>query len=88
MSTNGSSQSHPETSGWHFWVVDEELRGLTAKIKTQLVAGGREEGVGWRVRGDHILGNSTGDPLLAKGMHKAGLEGSHTQESQPLLLPL
>lgn len=32
MSTNGSSQSHPETSGWHFWVVDEELGGLTAKM--------------------------------------------------------
>lgn len=32
MSTNGSSQSHPETSGWHFWLMEEELSGLTAKV--------------------------------------------------------
>lgn len=32
MSTNGSSQSHPETSGWHFWVVEEELGGLADKM--------------------------------------------------------
>lgn len=43
--------------------------------KTQLVAGGTGQGVGWRVRGGHILGSSMEEPLLAEGMHKAGLEG-------------
>lgn len=61
------------TFGW--WM--RSLGGLQLKwgLKTQLGAGGRGEGVGWRARGGPILGSSMGSPLQAKGMYKAELKG-------------